>query len=329
MGQYPLQRQVVEALQKYRAPTSTTSSVNQPMLPMGLTRNVSTNRQKQVSGLTIPPEFSSHWNNQRSPPSGSRSVRSVSTTATKGSINKTVARLNAQIVKLRAEENFKAAELEEKMVSLTEDHEEDMDETGANIHLAINEKRKNLEDIASKEQLIKYKEGRISACDKEISHFKDQNAKLEREIATAFEEVKMQKSIMKEFELRIRTLSSKMSLMVENQQRMASNLASIEKDTADAADSRRRKLHALLEDEMQEAKETAELSLVYGKNRTPYGAASPTIRAGIKQQQEIMQSCSAVLDACDYKDDIGVLPSTLVRADPMRMSSLLYSPRSP
>ncbi len=109
----------------------------------------------------------------------------------------------------------------------------------------------------------------------------------------------------------------------------AANLASIEKDFADAADARRRKLHALLEDEMQEAKETAELSLVYGKNRTPYGSPSPTVREGMKQQQEIMQSCAAVLDACDYRDNIQTLPDTLVRADPVRMSSLLYSPRSP
>ncbi len=297
-GEYFGRGEVVELLQRPYVPSPSHGRSTGNFHPSQLVLSPKKSKGSQISMLSLSSDFSSLSRRASTP-----STRSVSTTGTRGSVNKTVAKLNAQIVKLRAEENFNAAELDEALVNAKEAHEEAVDDMNQQIIREVEENRKVRQDISSKEQFTTHKENRTNACDRELTHFKDQNAKLEREIDAANEECRMQRSIIHAFEMRIRTLSSKMAVMTDEQTKIISNLVSIEDDMKKQADARRQKLQDLFDDDLMDAKECAKLKRVYGS------PTSPVIRQAMMQQNELMKNCADVLNMCDFTDDILSSPS--------------------
>ena len=231
--------------------------------------------------------------------SSNQSTRSSNTTMTKGSTNKTIAKFNAQIVKLNAERAFSEAERDEKLVSLQEEHDDEMFLLEGTINKTLEKTRTAKLNLASKEQFVAYKESRIVSCDKELSHYNEQNSRLQEEITTFRQEFMKEKESIDDYKRRINDLQTKMSTLANTQQNIFTNLESIEADARKASEARRLKLQSLFDDELKDSRETTELKKVYGKM-----LGGPTIREALVQQKNLMKNCEAVLEDCDTRDDV-------------------------
>ena len=210
------------------------------------------------------------------------------------SANKTVNKLSAQINKMKAEFDFHAAEYEETLTDQREQHEKTMEELNAKINKSIIDNTNVRKDLASKTEYGKYVEDRISEIEKDINHFKDQNVRLEKEKARDEEERRMEKSKAEAYQMRIRTLSSKMNLMIEDQKNIHMSLSKIENDMKAASEGRKMKLQGLYDEEMKYSRELATQKQVYG-------SGGPTILAALDQQKTLMDNCVLVLSECETK----------------------------
>lgn len=240
-------------------------------------------------------EFSEGLTNVQTTPLNSGG-RSVVTTATRGeaSVNKSVAKFKKQIVKLKAEIAYHQAEYEEKLVSQQEEHEEAMENLEFEIDEAIEETEKVRNDIRSKEQFIESTEKRISASSKEYDHFNELNMKLEKELSTAQDDFKLEKSKVEGIQMRIKSLMTMMSSMISSQEKIAASLLSLEEENRKASEARRLKLQELMDDDVSDMKMTTEVKRVYG-----FG---PSIHNALNEQKALMSNCSEVLKECEYKD---------------------------
>ena len=306
---YPYRQVMVDALQSRNVGSSPRrglpKKVSQSSIPSDLSYATGPYHSSEVGSKRISSSFSKYNGSTsilRSPSNisaSTHSIRSISTNMTRGSVNKTVAKYNAQIVKLKAEQAFNEAEHEEAMVTLREDHEEAAIALEVSTHKEIEKNQKAKRDQASKEQFIAHKETRIAACDKEMSHYEEQNARLQDELMAVRQQYMTEKMAIDEYKLRITTLQSKMTDMSYSQEKIYQSLESIEADAKKASDARRQKLQALFDDELKDSREMADLKRVYGKM-----AGGPTIREALVQQKNLMKNCEVVLEECDARDDV-------------------------
>lgn len=227
------------------------------------------------------------------------SYRSINTNMTRGSANKTVAKFNAQIIKLKAEKAFNEAEHEENLMNLGEEHEKTMLELEASINQEIEKNRKAKNDLASKIQFVSLKENRAAACDREISHHEEQIARLQDDLMGRRQEFMTAKLAIDEYKLRINSLQSKMTDMSYSQEKIYQSLESLEADAKRASEARRQKLQTLFDDELKDSREMADLKKVYGKMM-----GGPTIREALVQQKNLMKNCESVLADCNTRDDV-------------------------
>lgn len=226
------------------------------------------------------------------------SARSVVTTATRGeaSVNKSITKFKKQIVKLKAEIAFHQAEFEEKIVSQREEHDEAMENLEAEIDETTGEIKKVKLDTNSKIQYIQSNERRISSSTKEIDHFNELNTKLQRELSSAQDDFKLQKSKVEGVQMRIKSLISMLSSLIENQETISSSLRSLDDDTKKASVARRLLLQDLINEDVMDMKKSSDIHRVY-----EYG---PSIHDALLEQKNMMAKCSAVLKEIEYKDDL-------------------------
>ena len=210
--------------------------------------------------------------------------------------NKTVNRLTAQINKLKADLDYQTAEYEENLTNQREDHERKMEELNTKILRSIDDNNNVEKDIESKTEYGEYVQNRISEIEKDIDHFKEQNERIEKELGRNEEELRMEKSKAEAFQMRIRTLSSKMNMMIEDQHRIETSLASIEKGMTEAAERRKEKLRELYDEEVKYSKELTALKKVYG-------TGGPTILSSLSEQKNMMETCVLVLSECEDKEN--------------------------
>lgn len=213
------------------------------------------------------------------------------------SANKTVNRLTAQVNKLKADLEFHSAEYEETLTNQREEHEQSMEELNSNIEKAMNDNVNVKKDTHSKKEYGEYVQNRITCVETDTNHYVDQNERLEKELARYQEEFRAEKERAESFQMKIKTLSSRMTLMIEDQINMERSLATIENDMNSASEKRKKKLQELFDEEMKYTKELMTKQKVYGE-------VGPTIRAALNQQKSIMESCVLVLSECEDKENL-------------------------
>ena len=308
-GDYPYKQNMIDILQRHTSPqrrNPPNKAIPMTSIPSDLSYSQSQRSHQSPLGASnygfasFQSKFSPMSSNNSSGNFSSyQSVRSVNSNGTKGSMNKTLAKFNAQINKLKAEAAFNEAEYEEKVVNQREEHDDAVAELEAAINQEVEKARKIKLNLAAKEQAVSYKEKRISSCDQELSRYNEQNARLQDEINVKTEEFRSERNSMGEHKLRIMSLQNKMRDMVNVQMRISQSLESIELDAKKASEARRHKLQALFDDELQESREMSELTRVYS-NRV----GGPTIREALVQQKNLMKNCEIVLDECDLGEDV-------------------------
>ncbi len=291
-GDYPLRQEMIAALRKgpisiMKKPTVTPTSRRNMYPNPTLPKSVPVVLTTQISKLddasvvsNLPTKF-----NQYSEP------------MTPNSSNKTINRLQAQINKLKADYEYHAAEYEENLSNQREEHEITLEEFNSKILKTIDDNANVKKDIKAKLEYSNYVQDRIKELDKDVNHFKDQNERLEKELARFEEEQRMEKSKAETVQTKIKTLSSKISMMIEDQTRIEKSLTSIENDMKGAAEKRVLKLQELLEEEMKYTKEAKALTHVYG------AGGGPTMLEALNQQRQIMENCALVLSECENKEN--------------------------
>lgn len=294
-GDYPLRQEMIAALRRgpisiMKKPTTMTPMSRRNMnanatlpksVPVVLTTQISKlDDASVVSNLPTKKAF-----NQYSEP------------ATPNSTNKTINRLQAQINKLKADYEYHAAEYEENLSNQREEHEITLEEFNSKILKSIDDNANVKKDIKAKLDYSNYVQDRIQELENDVNHFKDQNERLEKELARYEEEQRMEKSKAETVQTKIKTLSSKISMMIEDQTRIEKSLTSIENDMKGAAEKRMFKLQELLEEELKYAKEAKALTHVYG------AGGGPTMLEALNQQRQIMENCALVLSECEDKEN--------------------------
>jgi len=306
-GNYPYKQDMLDILQRHTSPQRR-NSPNKNMAITSISPDLSYAQRIYQSplgasnyGFASPKiKFSPMSSNKSTGNFSSyQSARSVNTTGTKGSMNKTLAKFNAQIVKLKAEAAFNEAEYEEMLVNQREEHDDAVAELEAAINQEVEKARKIKTNLAMKEQAVSLKEKRISSCDNELNRYNEQNSRLQNEINVKKDELRSERNSMGENKLRLISLQHKMRDMVNVQMSISQSLESIELDAKKASEARRQKLQGLFDDELQESREMSELTRVYS-NRV----GGPTIREALAQQKNLMKNCEIVLDECDLGEDV-------------------------
>ena len=225
------------------------------------------------------------------------------------SSNKTVNRLSAQVRKLRADLEFSAAECEENLTNQREQHEAQVQDLNTKILKAIDDNSNVRLDIKTKIEYTGYVQNRTSDVEKDITHFTEQNDRLQKDLARNDEDLRLEKSKAEAFQMKIKTLSYKMNSMVEDQAKIQTSLASIEKDLQTASQQRMKKLQELYDDEMKCTNELMALKQVYG-------VAGPTILQALDQQKNLMENCKHVLSECeDNKENHPSSPPKLIQIE--------------
>lgn len=244
-------------------------------------------------------EFSDGLVNVPSTPLNS-SARSVVTTATRGeaSVNKSITKFKKQIVKLKAEIAFHQAEFEEKIVSQREEHEEAVENLESDIDNTEDEIKKIKIDTKSKLQYIESNEKRIVSSTKEIDHFNELNIKLQRELSSAQDDFKLENSKVEGIQMRIKSLTSMMTSLIENQENISRSLRALEDDAKKASEARRSMLTDLINQDLMDLKKSSDVYRVY-----EYG---PSIHDALIEQKNLMANCSEVLKEIDFKDDFTI-----------------------
>jgi hypothetical protein len=287
-GDYPYKDLMVEILTRHNSPPKRMALSSIPT-DLSYTQSKHHESPYSTSGLSClsPSSASANF-------SLYQGSRSANTPAAKGSTNKTLSKFKAQVVKLKAEAAFKEAEYEEKIASNIEEHDDALAELEATINQELEKMHKAKQSIASKDQFIAYKEGRVVACDKDLSHYNDHNDRLQNEIDALNEDFRAAKNLMGEYKLRTVSLKAKMNDLAKNQLNISQSLESIEADAKAANEARRQKLQALFDDELKDVREMAELKRVYGNM-----IGGPTIKEALSQQKNLMKNCEIVLEECD------------------------------
>ena len=178
-GDYPYKEIMVEILTRHSSPqrrSSPPKRMSLSSIPSDLSYAQSKHRLSpyRSSGLScLSPSTSSAYFSLY------QSSRSANITTTKGSTNKTLSKFKAQVVKLKAEAAFREAEYEEKIASNIEEHDDALAELEATINQELEKMHKAKQSIASKEQFIAYKEGRVVTYEKDSSHYNEHNDRLQ------------------------------------------------------------------------------------------------------------------------------------------------------
>jgi len=295
-GDYPYRESMVEILKRHNSPQrrgSPPQRTSMSSIPSDLSYSQSERLSPYISSRLS--KFSPSGNNFSLNPS----ARSVNINMTKGSTSKTLSKFKAQIVKLKAEAAFKEAEYEEQIVNNIEEHDDALAELEATIHQELEKMHKAKQILASKEQFVAYKEGRILSCEKDLSHYNEHNDRLQNEIDTLREEFRTTKISMGDYKLRTMSLKMKMNDLANTQMNISQSLDSIEADAKAANEARRQKLQTLFDDELKDAREMTELKRVYGNMN-----GGPTIKEALLQQKNLMKNCEIVLDECDLGDEM-------------------------
>jgi len=313
-GDYPLRQEMIASLKKGPI-TNTTKRKPQNSLPPISRRNINFNSNPQASTTTAPTgplslhsgggkdDSSSLASNHAAPmqvvyrtPNSDTTVNSFSNNTSARShppsANKTVNKLNAQINKLRAEIEFNAAEYEEKLTEQREEHEMTTSNFDDQIKKSMNDNDEIRGEIRSKTEYGRYVEDRIGEVEKDINHYYDDNDRVEKELARYKEELRMEKAKAETFRMKINTLSSKMKIMIEDQNRIEKNLVNIEDDMKNASEERKKKLQELYDEEVKYSQELM-------THKQVYGAGGPTVLSALSQQKILMENCSVVLSECD------------------------------
>ena len=208
------------------------------------------------------------------------------------SANKTVNRLTAQINKLKADLQFHTAEYEEELTNQREEHEQNIKEFNSKILKAIDDNANVKKDVASKVKYAEYVQGRTGEIEKEVSRYQEENEQLEKETAKHDEELRLEKSKVESFHLKIKSISSRMKVMIEDQKNIGSSLVSIEEAMKIASEQRKKKLQELYDEEMKYTNQLASFKQLYG-------AGGPTILSALNQQKDMMENCALVLKECE------------------------------
>ena len=213
------------------------------------------------------------------------------------SANKTVNRLTAQINKFKADFEYNTAEYEEKVMTQREEHENTMEELNLKILKAIDDNGKVRKDIVTKAEYIEYVENRTTEVELDLNHFNDQNDHLANDLARFGEEERMEKSKYDALQVKVRTLASKMNVMIEDQVHIQKSLEEIENDAKAQLEKRKAKLQELYDEEIKYSKELASLKQVYG-------VEGPVILSALQEQKNMMENCVVVLSECEDKKEI-------------------------
>mmetsp|Transcript_12803 Transcript_12803/g.24026 ORF Transcript_12803/g.24026 Transcript_12803/m.24026 type:complete len:515 (+) Transcript_12803:166-1710(+) len=300
---YPYKQDMIAILQNRSPPKqalsriyvpSVSSNLSSPTFGMDSQRGLGLSEFLRRSSKVSPTDGNGHAVH-----SSNQSVKSVNTSMTKSSTNKTVARLNAQIAKMKAEAAFTEAEYEERLANQREEHDEAVKALQESIHQTIEKHNRTKQDLASKENFIAYKEGMIASRENELAHYNLQNSRLSEDLAQLNGILREDKNILGEYKIKIVSLQNKLKEMVDEQLNISKSLEAIEDDAKKASESRRQKLQALVDEEVQEARELSRLKRVHGNM---FG--SPTVMEALIQQKNIMKNFEAVLEDCNsqYED---------------------------
>ncbi len=309
-GDYPFRQEMIASLKKGPI-TNTTRKRIQHSLPPISRRNINYNSTPQVASNASGPgslpsvtgrDDASLVSNLAAPmpvvygtpTSSDATINSFSnnTRSNPPSANKTVNRLTAQVNKMKAEFDFHAAEYEENLTNQREEHERTVEQLDAQIKKSINDNDNVQAEIKSKTEYGRYVEDRIAEIEKDIKHFVDDNDRLEKELARHEKEMQMEKSKAEAFQIKIKTLSSKVKMMIEDQNRIEDNLTSVENDMRNAAEERKKKLQELYDEEVKYSQELM-------THKQVYGAGGPTILSALSQQKTLMENCALVLSECE------------------------------
>lgn len=180
------------------------------------------------------------------------------------STQKSVAKLHAEVNKMKATKDFLIAEAEEKFMTQREAMVVQISEEHHNLERARMDINSVKEELKIKEEFIEDAQRRQEMHDAKLLKVEKENKEIEQMILVHKTEQAHQKEVMANLEAKMETILQSMTLMQDEHERISLSVESM-KQRKQAETSRRISLlHAILEKEMELKKEAASISDMFG-----------------------------------------------------------------
>jgi hypothetical protein len=286
LREYPYHAEKVTALQELNKPSQ--AIVQKPQLRV--ITDVGPEQSFEYSSDAIPRDIQDNNKATSSTELPVPFTGRIETVTTPASYNKAVRKLNAEIVKLRAEAAFNIADQEEKYASMLEDYTSEIDQVQASIGEAYENTRNVEHDLRAKGEFCDQVERRISEMEDKIKHTEISSNDIMSELETATQEMTTVIEGAEALRMKANTVANSIAGMAAEQDRLVEHTIAVESEVREESDARKKKLQAMFDDEMKASLDSVETKRVHG---------TCSVRDALDQQKSLMKNCLEVLDEYD------------------------------